>query len=171
MTRFMIDLEGVSADDSGVRDGVVVGRDPAGRGQGAAGGSRHLRRFCRIGMSERVPDESTVRKLTRRLRHALPRPLSWTHAQSYVHRPLHAFTNAHANVDAAWTSKTTQRKDGSNKIPEKPLKADARNRTGDPFITSEVLYQLSYVGAGSEAIARGSERPVRSGGLAGTGPP
>ena len=29
--------------------------------------SMHLRRFCRIGMSERVPDESTVRKLTRRL--------------------------------------------------------------------------------------------------------
>jgi hypothetical protein len=27
------------------------------------------------------------------------------------------------------------------------LKADARIRTGDPFITSEVLYQLSYVGA------------------------
>ena len=26
------------------------------------------------------------------------------------------------------------------------LRADARNRTGDPFITSEVLYQLSYVG-------------------------
>ena len=26
--------------------------------------------------------------------------------------------------------------------------ADARIRTGDPFITSEVLYQLSYVGAG-----------------------
>jgi hypothetical protein len=25
--------------------------------------------------------------------------------------------------------------------------ADARIRTGDPFITSEVLYQLSYVGA------------------------
>ncbi len=27
-------------------------------------------------------------------------------------------------------------------------RADARTRTGDPFITSEVLYQLSYVGAG-----------------------
>jgi hypothetical protein len=27
-------------------------------------------------------------------------------------------------------------------------KADARTRTGDPFITSEVLYQLSYVGRG-----------------------
>jgi hypothetical protein len=26
------------------------------------------------------------------------------------------------------------------------LEADARIRTGDPFITSEVLYQLSYVG-------------------------
>jgi hypothetical protein len=26
------------------------------------------------------------------------------------------------------------------------LEADARTRTADPFITSEVLYQLSYVG-------------------------
>lgn len=29
--------------------------------------SLHLRRFCRIALSERVPDESTIRKLTRRL--------------------------------------------------------------------------------------------------------
>jgi IS5 family transposase len=29
--------------------------------------SLHLRRFCRIGLSQRVPDESTVRKLTRRI--------------------------------------------------------------------------------------------------------
>jgi transposase, IS5 family len=29
--------------------------------------SIHLRRFCRISFSERVPDESTIRKLTRRL--------------------------------------------------------------------------------------------------------
>jgi hypothetical protein len=28
--------------------------------------------------------------------------------------------------------------------------ADGRIRTGDPFITSEVLYQLSYVGGGRE---------------------
>ncbi len=27
------------------------------------------------------------------------------------------------------------------------MRADARIRTADPFITSEVLYQLSYVGA------------------------
>jgi hypothetical protein len=26
------------------------------------------------------------------------------------------------------------------------IEADAQIRTGDPFITSEVLYQLSYVG-------------------------
>ena len=30
--------------------------------------------------------------------------------------------------------------------PASTLEADARTRTGDPFITSEVLYQLSYVG-------------------------
>jgi IS5 family transposase len=29
--------------------------------------SIHLRRFCRISLTERVPDESTIRKLTRRL--------------------------------------------------------------------------------------------------------
>src|SRR5918998_3975172 len=29
--------------------------------------SLHLRRFCRIGLTERVPDESTIRKLVRRL--------------------------------------------------------------------------------------------------------
>ena len=32
--------------------------------------------------------------------------------------------------------------------------ADARNRTADPFITSEVLYQLSYVGSDQEDTAR-----------------
>ena len=31
--------------------------------------------------------------------------------------------------------------------PAPMLEADARTRTADPFITSEVLYQLSYVGA------------------------
>ena len=31
--------------------------------------------------------------------------------------------------------------------------ADARTRTADPFITSEVLYQLSYVGEASKCTA------------------
>src|SRR5437763_17191725 len=34
--------------------------------------------------------------------------------------------------------------------------ADARTRTGDPFITSEVLYQLSYVGEASTVAALGT---------------
>jgi hypothetical protein len=42
-------------------------------------------------------------------------------------------------------------------------RADARIRTADPFITSEVLYQLSYVGNGSDSTAAGldSQRILR----------
>jgi integrase len=36
-------------------------------------------------------------------------------------------------------------------------KADARTRTGDPFITSEVLYQLSYVGGALTVAGWGGE--------------
>jgi integrase len=52
--------------------------------------------------------------------------------------------------------------DAPSPLPAQPLnpdrpantaKADARTRTGDPFITSEVLYQLSYVGACSDSVA------------------
>ena len=40
----------------------------------------------------------------------------------------------------------------SDKNPcKRARKADARTRTGDPFITSEVLYQLSYVGTAWKA--------------------
>jgi hypothetical protein len=35
-------------------------------------------------------------------------------------------------------------------FPGGSLEADARTRTADPFITSEVLYQLSYVGTEPE---------------------
>ena len=35
------------------------------------------------------------------------------------------------------------------------LEADARTRTADPFITSEVLYQLSYVGGRPSVALRG----------------
>jgi hypothetical protein len=37
-------------------------------------------------------------------------------------------------------------------------RADARTRTGDPFITSEVLYQLSYVGG---VLVQSSLAPTR----------
>ena len=40
--------------------------------------------------------------------------------------------------------------------------ADARTRTGDPFITSEVLYQLSYVGESAvDGIGRTAASRVR----------
>ena len=41
------------------------------------------------------------------------------------------------------------------------MRADERIRTADPFITSEVLYQLSYVGGRANASA--GCRPGRAG--------
>jgi hypothetical protein len=52
----------------------------------------------------------------------------------------------------------------SPRIPLICRQADARTRTGDPFITSEVLYQLSYVGAWASVAAAG---PGPSGGVPG----
>src|SRR5947209_11954573 len=73
---------GVRADGApGVERGAPDDRDgdfrtpdgPQGYGWGyrtlvgEVSDSLHLRRFCRIGLSGRVPDESTIRKLTRRV--------------------------------------------------------------------------------------------------------
>jgi integrase len=44
-------------------------------------------------------------------------------------------------------------------------RADARTRTGDPFITSEVLYQLSYVGRAPRLAALGGCRLPRVGAM------
>ena len=42
-----------------------------------------------------------------------------------------------------------------SRIPPHSAEADGRTRTGDPFITSEVLYQLSYVGkVAASTVAR-----------------
>jgi pimeloyl-ACP methyl ester carboxylesterase len=43
--------------------------------------------------------------------------------------------------------------------------ADARTRTGDPFITSEVLYQLSYVGRAPRLARSGGRRVLRCGSM------
>src|SRR5262249_60543759 len=49
---------------------------------------------------------------------------------------------------------------GDDAYPAPEGEADARTRTGDPFITSEVLYQLSYVGgAPTVAGCRGDSGP------------
>jgi len=52
-------------------------------------------------------------------------------------------------VDPSATEPGTSARDSSKKSVEIE-RADARIRTADPFITSEVLYQLSYVGAASK---------------------
>ena len=41
-------------------------------------------------------------------------------------------------------------------------RADARTRTGDPFITSEVLYQLSYVGEAPTVAVSGASEARRA---------
>ncbi len=46
----------------------------------------------------------------------------------------------------------------TNPCPYWLVKADAGTRTPDPFITSEVLYQLSYVGAAMDASDVGRYR-------------
>src|SRR5688572_20363862 len=63
---------------------------------------------------------------------------------------------------------------GSGQPPVKGGEADARTRTGDPFITSEVLYQLSYVGTAWEAKSEynpvsSESQTVRLGGRVGVG--
>jgi hypothetical protein len=53
------------------------------------------------------------------------------------------------NVDLWWTPEPFTKASVQRKKSLQIQEADARTRTGDPFITSEVLYQLSYVGRGS----------------------
>ena len=51
-------------------------------------------------------------------------------------------------------------------IPERtiPRRANDRTRTGDLFITNELLYQLSYVGGRAETYADLAERAKRQAG-------
>jgi hypothetical protein len=51
----------------------------------------------------------------------------------------HAGVDRRASPDRQWPTQPTR-------TAVRFLRADARTRTADPFITSEVLYQLSYVG-------------------------
>jgi hypothetical protein len=52
-------------------------------------------------------------------------------------------------VDASQAFRAAQLIPKAQKILQ-TTKADARTRTADPFITSEVLYQLSYVGGAAQ---------------------
>ena len=63
-------------------------------------------------------------------------------------------------VDASGSGQAS----GASRSAKKTLqagRADARTRTGDPFITSEVLYQLSYVGNRPTVAASGPSNSPR----------
>jgi hypothetical protein len=65
-------------------------------------------------------------------------------------RARSAAGSAGASATAPSSSRSTRT---SCRPATRSYKADARTRTGDPFITSEVLYQLSYVGE-TRSLAR-----------------
>ena len=62
---------------------------------------------------------------------------------------------------AAFTCRTHSERcrSGKNGLVDR---ADARTRTGDPFITSEVLYQLSYVGEAPTVAVSGASEARRA---------
>ena len=57
------------------------------------------------------------------------------------------------------TTRRHQLRAAEGQNPCKSAEADARIRTADPFITSEVLYQLSYVGGGLEFSGCAARKP------------
>jgi hypothetical protein len=69
-----------------------------------------------------------------------------------------AITNARRPLVDPETPETSPSTDESAGKVLQIREADARIRTADPFITSEVLYQLSYVGASVECSALGRLR-------------
>lgn len=58
-----------------------------------------------------------------------------------------------------WCVTELARPDDAEPRASTQLKADERSRTADPFITSEVLYQLSYVGVRANPSRRTDHLP------------
>ena len=96
-----------------------------------------------------------------------------TTLKTYVHvfeefDPAHRVTAVEA-IEAAREefgvrgkyAEADESEDAEARKPASILEADARTRTADPFITSEVLYQLSYVGARWIVASRAGVFPLR----------
>jgi transposase, IS5 family len=93
--------------------------------------SIHLRRFCRIGMSERVPDESTVRKLTRRLGaevvHEITRELIQKARREKRFRPRAARIDSTViEADVRWPTDSGLAADGVKALAREGRKLAAR---------------------------------------------
>jgi transposase, IS5 family len=93
--------------------------------------SIHLRRFCRIGMTERVPDESTVRKLTRRLGaevvHEITRELIWKARREKRFRPRAArIDSTVVEADVRWPTDAGLAADGVRALAREGRKLAAK---------------------------------------------
>ena len=102
--------------------------------------SIHLRRFCRLGLSERVPDESTVRKVTRRLGpevvHQLSRELIGKARREKRFRPRAArIDSTVVEADIRFPTDSGLAADGSGRWPGRlaswrPRSAPSARRSG-----------------------------------------
>jgi IS5 family transposase len=93
--------------------------------------SIHLRRFCRIGITERVPDESTVRKLTRRLGaevvHEITRELIQKARREKRFRPRAARIDSTViEADVRWPTDSGLAADGVKALAREGRKLAAR---------------------------------------------
>jgi IS5 family transposase len=93
--------------------------------------SLHLRRFCRIGMTERAPDESTVRKLTRRLGaevvHEITRELIQKARREKRFRPRAArIDSTVVEADVRWPTDSGLAGDGVKALAREGRKLAAR---------------------------------------------
>jgi IS5 family transposase len=96
-----------------------------------ASDSIHLRRFCRIGITERVPDESTVRKLTRRLGsevvHEITRELIQKARREKRFRPRAArIDSTVVEADVRWQTDSGLAADGVKALAREGRKLAAR---------------------------------------------
>jgi hypothetical protein len=78
-------------------------------------------------------------------RHGLSAPEEGKARELAPARPVRAPARQSRNLYPPGTSEQGARRTRTEKALQ-TREADGRTRTGDPFITSEVLYQLSYVG-------------------------
>jgi IS5 family transposase len=95
--------------------------------------SLHLRRFCRIGMTERAPDESTVRKLTRRLGaevvHEITRELIAKARREKRFRPRAArIDSTVVEADVRWPTDASLAADGVRRSPGRDASSPPRPR-------------------------------------------
>src|SRR4051794_3894609 len=126
--------------------------------------SIHLRRFCRIGMTERVPDESTVRKLTRRLGaevvHEITRELIQKARREKRFRPRAARIDSTViEADVRWPTDSGLAADGVKALARAGRKLAAK--VGEK--RTAIRDRSRSMGAKLRALTRPSRKRTREG--------